>query len=102
MQRCNRFWYSKKPAQSICTATGNSPMGVYQNLVAAYSYEPEIFGKLRIIKLDEWGGIPSSDPNSCETFVQEEILRPLGIPSDRYVSFKSDSPFPKKECKRIQ
>jgi len=92
----------KNPAQSICTATGNSPMGVYQNLAAAYSDEPEIFGKLRIIKLDEWGGIPSADPNSCDTFVQEKILRPLGIPNDRYVSFKSDSPFPKKECERIQ
>ncbi len=92
----------KNPEQSICTATGNSPMGVYQNLAAAYSDKPEIFRKLRIIKLDEWGGIPSSDPNSCETFVQEKILRPLGIPSDRYVSFKSDSPSPKKECERIQ
>ncbi len=92
----------KNPAQSICTATGNSPMGIYQNLAAAYSDGPEIFEKLRIIKLDEWGGIPSSDPNSCETFIQEKILLPLGIPSDRYVSFKSDSPSPKKECERIQ
>ncbi len=92
----------KKPGQSICTATGNSPMGVYQNLAAKCFNEPEIFEKLRIIKLDEWGGIPTTDPNSCETFIRDIILLPLHISSDRYISFKSDSTNPINECKRIQ
>ena len=92
----------EKPGQLICAATGNSPMGIYRNLAASYLDEPEVFGKLRLIKLDEWGGIPSSDPNSCETFVQEKILQPLHISSDRYIAFKSDPASPKKECDRIQ
>ena len=92
----------KNPGQSICTATGNSPMGVYQNLAAECAIEPKIFEKLRIIKLDEWGGIPSTDPNSCETFLREKILFPLHISSDRYISFESDSPNPMNECERIR
>ncbi|SDE75491.1 galactosamine-6-phosphate isomerase [Pricia antarctica] len=92
----------EKPGQLICAATGNSPVGVYQNLAASYFDEKEVFKKLRIIKLDEWGGIPSTDPNSCETFIQEKILRPLHISSDRYIAFKSDPVSPRKECQRIQ
>lgn len=92
----------EKPGQLICAATGNSPTGVYQNLAASCFDEKEVFRNLRIIKLDEWGGIPSTDPNSCETFVQEKILQPLHISRDRYIAFKSDPVSPRKECERIQ
>lgn len=92
----------ENPGQLMCTATGNSPAGVYQHLADAYLIGPQIFENLRILKLDEWGGISSADPNSCETFIQEKILRPLQISSDRYISFQSDPTSPEKECERIQ
>lgn len=88
--------------QSICAATGNSPMGVYQNLAAGHSAEPEIFDNLKLIKLDEWGGIPFLHPNSCETFMRENLLKPLHISPERYISFQSDPPDPPRECGRIQ
>lgn len=92
----------ENPGQLMCTATGNSPIGVYQHLADAYLREPKKFGNLRILKLDEWGGIPSADPNSCETFIKEKILRPLQISSDRYISFQGNPTSPEKECERIQ
>lgn len=90
-----------KPNLLICTATGNSPIGLYKNLSDAYSRSPQIFRDVRIIKLDEWGGIPASEPDSCETFIQQKILRPLKVSNDRYISFKSDPPEPEGECIRI-
>ena len=88
--------------QLLCTATGNSPKGVYQNLASTYQNEPELFEKLKIIKLDEWGGIPASNQNSCETFLQEKIIGPLKISDYRYISFESDPTSPEMECERIQ
>ncbi len=32
--------------------------------------KPEIFKQLRIIKLDEWGGVPEMHPVTCEYFLQ--------------------------------
>jgi galactosamine-6-phosphate isomerase len=91
----------KKPDQLFCVATGNSPMGVYKNLTESYDCHPELFEKLRILKLDEWGGIPSTDTRSCETFIQKRILRPLQVPPDRYISFTGDAPHPEAECDRM-
>jgi galactosamine-6-phosphate isomerase len=84
------------------TATGNSPIGVYNNLKLSYMDAPELFRDLGIVKLDEWGGIPMNAPNSCETFVQERIIKPLHISKDRYISFNSASDRPEAECARIQ
>ncbi len=86
----------------MCTATGNSPVGVYRHLADAYLHEPKSFENVRILKLDEWGGIPFADPNSCETFIIEKLLRPLHISSDRYISFHSNPASPEMECERIQ
>jgi len=78
----------KNQKQLICTATGNSPTATYEKLGDVYNDEPEIFNGLIITKLDEWGGIDSKEPNSCESYIQEKILQPLQIPLDRYISFK--------------
>lgn len=90
------------PKQLVCTATGNSPTGVYQEWTKAYKTEPKLFEQLKIIKLDEWGGIAMDDPGSCETFIQDNILQKLNIGRDRYISFDSNPDSPEKECDRIQ
>jgi galactosamine-6-phosphate isomerase len=92
----------RDPEQLICTATGNSPTGVYQEWTKSYQMEPEPFETLKIIKLDEWGGIPMADPGSCETFIQDRILSTLNIGRERYISLNSDPDSPEKECERMQ
>lgn len=92
----------KNDEQLMCTATGNSPKGVYEKLARTYQEEPDLFEKLKLIKLDEWGGIPASDLNSCETFIKKNVLHPLKIPDSRYISFESMPESPIKECERIQ
>ncbi|WP_273566805.1 galactosamine-6-phosphate isomerase [Maribacter halichondriae] len=86
----------------ICTATGNSPLGLYEHLVSFKEALPDYSKSLRFIKLDEWGGIPMTDPNSCEVFVRDKILMPLEIPKERYLGFTSDCEEPEVECRRIQ
>lgn len=104
-QRCSNTIIEivkENPDLLLCAATGNSPEGVYQNLAATFLQKPELFINLRIMKLDEWGGIPASDPNSCEAFLRQHILQPLNISAERYMSFEGNATSPEKECERIQ
>ncbi|WP_431216260.1 hypothetical protein ACQ86N_17465 [Puia sp. P3] len=42
----------------LCAATGNSPTRTYQLLAEECGRRPERFAAMRVLKLDEWGGIP--------------------------------------------
>ncbi|MGB5497564.1 MAG: galactosamine-6-phosphate isomerase [Maribacter sp.] len=92
----------KQPRQLICMSTGNSPTGTYKKLVGVYNDDPQLFNELIITKLDEWGGIDSKEPSSCESYIQGKIVQPLAIPQNRYISFQSNPVSSKKECDRIQ
>ncbi len=91
----------KQPKQLLCASTGNSPKKVYKELAKQYQIEPQLFDKLSIIKLDEWGGLPASDPNSCEFYIQEHMNKPLRISENRFISFHNHSKNPREECDRI-
>ena len=92
----------EQPEQLLCVATGYSPLGMYKNLAKANKSETKGFENLSILKLDEWGGIPASDPNSCESYIKQHILRALGIPLERYIAFECNPASPEQECERIQ
>jgi len=92
----------REPDMLLCTATGTSPEGLYRELAATAIQEKELFNQLRILKLDEWGGIPENHPASCEYFLKKNLLAPLNIPQERYISFHSDPGDPVAECKRIR
>jgi len=85
----------------LCAATGASPEGLYRELAATTERESKVFSQLRIIKLDEWGGIPEMHPVTCEYFLRNKLLTPLHISPDRYISFHSSPENPEEECRRI-
>lgn len=86
----------------ICAATGNSPEGLYQHLVDKKRKDQNFYDRVRVIKLDEWIGLPESHPASCEYYLKTKLLDPLEISSDRYISFQSNPPEATLECSRIQ
>lgn len=92
----------KKPNLLLCAATGKSPTGTYHLLENEYQKQPKLFDHLRVIKLDEWGGIKMNNPSTCETYLQLHLIRPLNIPETRYSGFSSNPEDPQKECARIQ
>jgi len=91
-----------KPDLLLCAPSGNSPAGLYDRLLENAEREPGVFRHIRIVKLDEWIGPNPSHPVSCEHFLRKRLLLPLGIPSARYISFRSDAEDPVQECRRIQ
>ncbi len=88
----------RKPDSVICVATGASPIGVY----AVLAEHREELAHIRVVKLDEWGGLPMDDPSTCEVYIQKHILTPWGVTRDRYEGFVSDAPDPALECARVR
>jgi len=86
----------------LCAAAGNSPAGLYRELAAEAERKTDLFRSLRVIKLDEWLGVPASDAASCEHFLRSRLLDPLAIAPERYIAFDSETADPLQECARVQ
>jgi galactosamine-6-phosphate isomerase len=86
----------------LCAATGNSPTGTYRELVRAAQSHPGLFDGVRIVKLDEWLGVPPDHPASCERYVRSNIVEPLRVGSESYLGFHLDAADPAQECARVQ
>lgn len=89
---------TQKPNLLFCAATGNSPTGMY----AEMAKQKSLYSHMRVIKMDEWGIIPLSHPDSCESYLQKHLLGPLEIPEDRYISFDTASDIALQECERMR
>ena len=92
----------KKNKLLLCTSTGESPIGTYKLLRKEYEKQPELFARLRIIKLDEWGGIPMNHPSTCESYLQFHLIQALQLSGKRYISFNSNPEDSILECGKIQ
>ena len=90
-----------RPGLLFCAATGNSPGLLYESMVRESALNPSMFRRMRLIKLDEWWGMPPDDPRTCEVYLQQKLIGPLGISHDRYISFAPDAPDAEKECRRV-
>lgn len=91
----------KKPDLLLCAATGNSPTATYENLGRTYRDQSGLFSRLRVIKLDEWGGLSADDGGSCEAYLQDKVIKPLRISGDRYISINGKATSFEAECDRI-
>ena len=90
------------PDLLLCAATGNTPSRTYALLAEEYQRRPERFAGLRVLKLDEWGGLAADDPGSCEYYLRTRLVDPLQITGQRYTGFRNDPEDPETECKRMQ
>lgn len=89
------------PQLLLCTATGSSPLPLYLNLAEEAKKREAVFDQTRILPLDEWVGLPSSD-GSCHAFLQKHIIKPLQIDQQRYFPFNLETENLENECLRIQ
>jgi len=94
------YQFREYPQSLVCAATGNSPTGIYRELVRKqYSIVVE---NLRFIKLDEWYGLGADDPGSCEYYLRENLLDPLEVAPERYVTFDGSTDNPEKEFEHVR
>ena len=91
----------KKPDLLLCASAGATPGQTYTYLAREYARGSKVFDKLRVIQIDEWGGLPKRSPASCETYLRSKLISPLRIGDDRFVGFKSGASRLDAECRRI-
>ena len=91
----------RKPDLLLGLATGETPTRTYARLADMRARDLVLFGAVRVLKLDEWLGLPSGDPATCESYLRGNVLGPWGIPRSRYEGFRSRPKNPDAECARI-
>lgn len=68
------------PDMTLGLATGSTPKGVYAELIKDHLENGTSYEKITTINLDEYIGLPSSDPNSYRYFMNSELFNHLNIP----------------------
>lgn len=87
-----------KPNLLFCVASGGSPSGTYSKLAAYKELHPTFGDQLRVIKLDEWGGLEPDSPFTSELDVQHKFVQPMGIPNERYWTLDPTTSDPEGAC----
>jgi len=60
-----------------------------------------LFSQMRVVQIDEWAGIPSGHPATCEADLRTKLLLPLRISENRFGRFQSDAADLPQECERM-
>lgn len=89
------------PDLLLGAATGRTPTRTYELLADRAASEPQLFSRLRLLKLDEWGGLASDDPATCEAYLRRHLIAPLAIDPDRYLGWESRPADAGRECRRV-
>lgn len=91
----------RKHGLVVCAATGNSPVGLYVELARRATADRELFRAVRIVALDEWGGVRETDPGSAAGYLRERLVNPLAIAPDRFLAFDTAID-PAEACRRMR
>jgi galactosamine-6-phosphate isomerase len=92
----------KKPDLLFCVASGGSPSGLYSEMVDHQKSNSEFCSQLKVIKLDEWGGLEKGSEFTSEFDVQTKFIKPLGIAGERYLTFDPFTEDPEAACARMK
>jgi glucosamine-6-phosphate isomerase len=89
------------PTCVLCLATGDSPKLTYSIFVHEVRRQRINIDQVHFIALDEWMGIPPSNPGSCHFFLRENLFLPLGVNDQNVHLFDSFARETKSECERM-
>ena len=91
-----------KPDLLFCVASGGSPSGLYVEMTKEKERNPEFCSQLRVIKLDEWGGLEPNSDFTSELDVQKKFIQPLEITPERFWSIDPYSENPAVTCDQME
>jgi len=88
------------PGAAVVVATGRTPVGAYARL--ADDLAADAAARLRVFQLDEYLGIPTSDPRSLASWTRRSFVEPLGIDPASVEWFDATADDPDAECRRYE
>lgn len=80
-----------KPATNILVATGNSPMGIYNDLARRRRAGQLDTTKMSVFQLDEYLGLGPDDRRSLFGWTMRSFVEPLGVPKSQVFRLPADN-----------
>lgn len=88
-----------KPDSVLGLATGGSPVGTYEKIVAAYRQGDVDFSEVTTINLDEYRGIPREHEQSYWRFMHENLFEHVNIRKDHIFVPNGENPDSEEVCR---
>lgn len=92
----------QKPNAAIVCAMGNTPLGLYAELVRRQDQGRVDLHRARVFQLDGYLGVANDDPRSLYAWLDRVFLSPLGIQTHQVVRLHEDCASPQVECARYE
>lgn len=86
----------------ICPASGDSPAGLYKELVDRVNRNKLNISNWKFVALDEWVGMNGDDEGSCRFHLNNQLFHPLQVAEDKIYFFDGRENDLQSECKRIE
>lgn len=86
----------------LCTASGDTPTGLYKELInEVYQKRMDVRG-WHFVSLDEWVGMNGDDEGSCRFHLNNQLFNPLHIAKDKICFFDGREKDLNKECENME
>ncbi len=89
----------ENPHAVLALPTGNTPIGLYAELVRRSADGLVNLADARVFNLDEYAGLPASDPHSYSAFLHRHLIDPLALKPDRVRLLRGDGLDLEQECR---
>ena len=89
-----------KPDCVLGLATGSTPIGLYQQLVAWYEKGDLDFSQVRTVNLDEYKGLSRENDQSYYYFMHHNLFDHVNLPAENSHLPNGMEPDSDKECRR--
>lgn len=93
---------AKEAHPLICTASGDTPAGLYKEIVERVSKKEIDISGWMYLGLDEWVGMDGNDEGSCRFHLNNQFFYPLRIQENKIIFFDGRGTDLPKECERIE
>jgi glucosamine-6-phosphate deaminase len=90
---------SGKPDAAIALPTGQTPAGMYADLVARVAEGRLSLASARFFNLDDYVGLAPHHPLSYARFLRERLLTPAGVPEEHIRLLRGDAVDLAAECR---
>lgn len=86
----------------VCTASGDSPAGMYKLLVEKFERKELDVSSWLILGLDEWVGLNGTTEGSCRYHLNNQLFNPLQLTNEQIVFFDGKAADLQKECEAVE
>lgn len=86
----------------LCTASGDTPAGLYQELIKEIRQQGLDISSWKFVGLDEWAGMNGNDEGSCRYHLQNQLFHPLGIKKEQICFFDGRAENGEVECRKAE